>query len=185
MARDSRPEAELVKDAIAGDADAFGALYMRHLDAVYRYALLRVRNGTEAEDLTEQVFLRAWQAMPSYKQYGKDFIHWLYIIAHNLIVDFHRRRDSMHVPLSEEAESEETNEAPALDAVIQAEDAAALSAAIAQLPDEQQQVIILRFVEGLNHTEVARIIGKSEGACRVIQHRALLALSKLLVGQHV
>jgi RNA polymerase sigma-70 factor (ECF subfamily) len=69
-----------------------------------------------------------------------------------------------------------------LDQVIQAEEADTLASAIAQLPDEQQQVVILRFVEGLRHAEVARIVGKSEGACRVIQHRALIALNQLLTG---
>jgi RNA polymerase sigma-70 factor (ECF subfamily) len=184
MAGDPRRERELVQRAIAGDADAFGALYLMHLDAIYRYALLRVRNSTEAEDLTEQVFLKAWQAIPGYRQYGKDFIHWLYTIAHNVVVDYHRRRDSVHISLSD-AVIEEEHETSVLDALVQAEDVSALSAAIAQLPEEQQQVIILRFVEGLNYNEVARIMGKSEGACRIIQYRALLALNKLLVGEQV
>ncbi len=184
MSGDTRPESELVDRAIVGDADAFGALYMKHLDAIYRYVYLRVHNVPEAEDLAEQVFLKAWLAIGSYKQYGKDFIHWLYIIAHNAVVDYHRRPDSAHLPLPEDLEAR-SGEAAALDAIIQTEDVCALSAALSQLSEEQQQVIVLRFVEGLSHTDVARIIGKSEGACRIIQHRALLALSKLLIGQHL
>ncbi len=180
----SLSEATLVKRAIAGDADAFGELYLRHLDAIYRYVYFRVGNVEDAEDLTEQVFLKAWEALPGYRQRGNPFSSWLYRIAHNVVVDHHRRQQTARaVPLPDgNGGGWETNEPTTLDRVIAAEEAAALASAIAQLPEEQQQVIILRFIEGMSHAQVSRIIGKSEGACRVIQHRALTALNRLLTG---
>ncbi len=175
-------EAALVGRAIAGDADAFGELYLRHTDAIYRYIYLRVGNAKDTEDLTEQVFLKVWEALPGYEQRGKPFINWVYRIAHNAVVDHHRQRRPLPAtPLLEE-EHWESQEPSALTQVIEAERAATLSSVISELSDDQQQVIILRFVQGLPHAEVADIIGKSEGASRVIQYRALAALKELLEG---
>ncbi|HID65158.1 MAG TPA: sigma-70 family RNA polymerase sigma factor [Anaerolineae bacterium] len=180
---DSSPhEAALVARAVAGDADAFGELYLLHIDAIYRYVYFRVGDASDAEDLTEQVFLKAWEALPGYRQRGNPFTSWLYRIAHNVVIDHHRRQKPVIPMPSPEKVDREGKHPPPLEQVIEAEEAAALAAAIVQLPEEQQQVIILRFVEGLNHAEVARIMNKSKGACRVIQHRALAALNRLLSG---
>ena len=166
--------------SIDGDADAFGALYERHLDAIFRYVYYRVGDTREAEDLTEQVFLRAWEAIPRYRQRSTPFTSWLYRIAHNAVVDFHRDR-KWTVPVPSHELFEIRGERPSsVQQVIAAEEAARLASAIGQLPEEQQQVVVLRFVEGLGHAEVARVLGKSPGACRVIQHRALAALGRLL-----
>ena len=173
-------EATLVKRAVAGDADAFGELYLLHMDAIYRYIYYRVANTDDAEDLAEQVFLNAWEALPGYEQRKYPFTSWLYRIAHNVVVDYHRRHKPT-APLPPPETVDWGEEQPtSLEQVIEAEEASALATAIAQLSEEQQQVIILRFIQGLKHAEVARIIGKSESACRVIQHRALTALNKLL-----
>lgn len=173
-------EDRCVELAIAGDSEAFGELYVRHLDAIYRYVYFRVGEKEDAEDLTEQVFLNAWEALPGYRRSGSPFSSWLYRIAHNIVVDYHRRRKacppadtSVEVQLADD-------QASALGQVIASEEAATIAKALAQLPEEQQQVIILRFIEGLSHGEIARIMGKNEGACRMIQHRALAALSLLL-----
>lgn len=175
-------EAALVRRAIGGDADAFGALYLCHMDAIYRYICLRVGNKKDTEDLTEQVFVKVWEALPGYEQRGKPFINWVYRIAHNVVVDHHRKRQPLALtPLLEE-ERWESQEPSALAQVIEAEQASAVAAAVSKLSEDQQQVIILRFVEGLGHAEVADIIGKSKGACRVIQHRALVELKELLAG---
>jgi RNA polymerase sigma-70 factor (ECF subfamily) len=182
MPDSSRHEAILVERAVAGAADAFGELYLLYMDAIYRYIYYRVGSADATEDLTEQVFLNAWEALPGYEQRGSPFTSWLYRIAHSVVVDHYRRRKpTVPMPAPEEIDWESEEPAP-LEQVIEAEDAAALAAATAQLPEEQQQVIVLRFIEGLKHTEVARIIGKSEGACRVIQRRALVALNRLLSG---
>ncbi len=173
-------EDALVGRSIAGDADAFGELYLLHLDAIYRYVYFRMGDAGDAEDITEQVFLKAWEALPGYKQCGNQFTSWLYRIAHNMVVDYHRRHATVPFPTAEG--DWECKQVAALDQVIDAEESAALARAVAQLPEDQQQLIALRFIEGLNHAEVARIMNKSEGACRVLQHRTLTALNRLLAG---
>jgi RNA polymerase sigma-70 factor (ECF subfamily) len=140
-----------------------------------------VGNVDDVEDLTEQVFLNAWEALPSYKQRRHPFTSWLYRIAHNVVVDYHRRyKPTVPLPPPESVDWKE-EQPTSLEKVIEAEEASRLALAITQLSEEQQQVIILRFIEGLKHAEVARIIGRSEGACRVIQHRALKTLNRLLI----
>jgi RNA polymerase sigma-70 factor (ECF subfamily) len=172
-------EAALVEKVLAGEADAFGELYLLHLDAIYRYVYFRVGDARDAEDLTEQVFLKAWEALPGYRPCGHPFKSWLYRIAHNVIVDHHRRQSTGAIPIPDGLDYE-SKQPTTLEQVIEAEEASALAKAIAQLPEEQQQVIILRFIEGLSHDEVACIIHKSAEACRVMQHRTLVALNRLL-----
>lgn len=174
-------EANLVKLAIAGDFDSFAVLYAGYLDPIYRYIYFRTGEPQESEDLTEQVFLKAWEALPEFKPIGRFFINWLYRIAHNLVVDFHRRRSLVayedlqnHTHLPDQAQE------PALEAVIKVEEKEILASAIAQLPEDHQQFIALRFIEGLAHAEIAQILDKSEVACRGIQYRALASLNKIL-----
>jgi RNA polymerase sigma-70 factor (ECF subfamily) len=172
-------ELDLIRRARHGDADAFGALYQRHLDAIYRYIYFRIGDARDAEDLTEHVFLRAWQALPNYKDLGTPFINWLYRIAHNTLVDDYRR----HPPRAElpaESLNLVSPQPAALEQVIEAETAAQLATAIAQLPDDKQRVLVLRFVEGLSHAEVAKILDISEGASRTLQHRSLADLARVL-----
>ena len=173
-------EVGLVNRAVAGDADAFGDLYRLHQLAIFRYVNLRVTDTTDAEDLTEQIFLKAWEAMPSYKQRDVRFASWLYRIAHNAVVDHYRRQKPL-VPLTiADKQGWLDREPPVVEQVIQAEERASVNAAVKQLPVEQQQVLQLRFVEGLNHREVATAINKSAGASRMIQHRALDTLGQIL-----
>lgn len=177
------PQSEkiLIDRAIAGDANAFGELYTRHLDPIYRYIFFRVGEQEEAEDLTETVFLKAWEAIPGYKDFGNPFSSWLYRIAHNMVVDFHRKIKTVPNRLEDDEPIEIVDESlNTLGMVIEAEQFVELGKAIAQLTTEQQQVIVLRFIEDMSHAEIAKIIGKNEGTCRMIQHRALVALSKLL-----
>lgn len=184
MADAADTEARLVDLAMQGDFDSFAALYASHLDPIYRYIYYRTGDVQDAEDLTEQVFLKAWQALSSYKPVGCFFINWLYRISHNVVVDHHRRKKLItHEELSSSLSLPDQEQAAALDAIILAEESAALAAAIGRLPEEYQQVVILRFIEGLGHAEIARILDKSEVACRGIQHRALALLNKLLTTQ--
>lgn len=178
---DTHPNEEaLVARAVAGDADAFGELYRLHREAIYRFVWARVGNQSDAEDLTEQVFLKAWEALPGYQQRGLRFSSWLYQIARNLAIDLHRaQRPVDPTPLSEHPEVE-CRQATALDRVIEAEQSEALATAVSRLPRDQRQVIILRFFRGLDHAEVARVLAKSKGATRIIQHRALAALNQML-----
>lgn len=172
-------ETKLVFRAIEGDGDAFGILYGHYQDAIYRYIFVRVGNTAEAEDLTEDVFVRAWEALPNYHPTQHPFKSWLYRIAHNLIVDHYRKRKPVNL-VDEELQSSPVMTSLPEEIVEVGQEAHILAMAIQQLTEEEQQVIVLRFVDGLSHQEVAEVIGKSEGASRVIQHRALLTLNRYL-----
>lgn len=168
----------LVLRAIRRDPDAFGELYDRYIDGIYRYLAFRVRNPTDAEDLAEQVFLRAWQAIESYRPTGRPFSAWLYSIARNLVID-HFRAARPNVELSEDTLAPAGFAEPAtiLDQTLAMD---RFRESLQKLTPDQQQVIILRFIEGLGYEDVAQAIGKTSGTVRVIQHRALSKLRHLL-----
>jgi len=175
-------ESELIECAIAGNRAAFGEIYMRYLDAIYRYVYYRVGDTQEAEDLTETVFLKAWQAIAEYNDIGLKFSCWLYRIAHNVVVDFHRAR-SVRSDIEQKCDGDdETLPDLFIKQTRDIEDERDLAQAISKLTGEQQQIILLRFIEGLSHAEIAQIIHKTEGACRMLQNRALIALHQQLSG---
>ncbi len=179
---DAQPEqnqSQLILQAIKGDQEAFGALYTLHLNAIYRYIYFRVGDEHEAEDLTEEVFVKAWEALPKYRLTEYPFTSWLYRIAHNLTVDYHRRR--LPVSLSDQDLHRILSAASSTEEMVEDRQRfSALTAAVQRLDDWEQDVIILRFVHGISHDEVAAMVGKSANATRVIQHRALAKLSKYL-----
>ena len=173
-------EARLVERAVNLDGDAFGRLYDMHVDRVYRHIYYRTGNETDAEDLTQQVFLKAWQAIHRYKKTASPFIAWLMTISQNLVIDFYRtryKRDKAYL----EADITADESVPSPEQVTEARfDQQQVRRAILQLPKDQQQVVLLRFVEGFQNAEIASIVGKSEGAIRVILHRGLVALRYIL-----
>lgn len=181
----SRPpdpsEALLVTRAIAGDREAFGDLYERHRVAIYRYVFYRAGEAGEAEDLTETVFLKAWKALDRYQPSQAPFTAWLYRIAHNLLVDRHRTRTDW-APLEEDYLDSASDSDPELQAVAH-EQAAVISRSLTQLDPSYQHVLTLRFVNGLSRAETAQVMGRTDGAIRMLQHRALAALRALLVGK--
>jgi RNA polymerase sigma-70 factor (ECF subfamily) len=175
-------EETLILLAVKGDEEAFGALYTRHLDAIYRYIYFRVGDAAEAENLTGDVFYKAWEALSRYKAGRYPFSTWLYRIAHNLTIDHHRKKRAETLPdvdYSSDFSTATTTE----EIVEQWLDEQAVAAAIRQLDYEEQQVVVLRFIEGLSHQEVAAIIGKSNEASRVILHRALARLNRFMSKQ--
>lgn len=170
------PQRKLVEKAIQGNAEAFGLLYELHLEAIYRYVYFRVGNPADAEDLTEDVFVSAWENLSNFKIGDTgSFLSWLYRIAHNKVVDSYRKRQPQTWS-SEQLALEESRLPGVEESAYWSQTASRLADAISQLEDTEQSVVILRFIEGLSHSEVANIIGKSEGASRIIQHRALLNL---------
>ena len=174
-------EERLILRAQRGDQAAFETLYLNHLDAIYRYTFFRIGDTHEAEDMTEEVFVRAWEQLPGYRIGATRFASWLYRMAHNMTVDYYRKRpaDSLSEPrLARMAAGERTEE---MADTRQTSDA--LAQAVRKLDEVEQMVIILRFVEGLSHQETAATIGKSLEASRVIQHRALAKLGGLLEDQ--
>jgi len=166
-----------VRRARAGDREAFGLLYDRHLNAVYRYAFWRARDAAEAEDVTSETFQRALVAMPRFEP-RRPFLAFLYRIARNVLVDrFRRERPYLGY---EDAIAHPSEEPSLEERAIALDSATRLREASAKLTPLQQDVIVMRFVEGLSYEEVAAATGKPESTIRGIQMRALAALRDLL-----
>ena len=174
-------EAPTVARAIAGDTAAFGSLYERYLDAIYHYVFYRLESHEEAEDLTELVFLRAWQALENNPPREIPFRLWLYRIAHNAVVDHYRTRKDQ-VGLEAVAHLPTPLEGPEASLARQ-EQAEILKRAMMLLKEEHQQVLTCRFVVGLSHAETAVIMQRNEGAVRALQYRAIVALRSRLITQ--
>jgi RNA polymerase sigma factor (sigma-70 family) len=171
-------EAVLVRRAVGRDAEAFGRLYDMHIDRVYRHVYYRVGNGHDAEDLTQQVFLKAWQAIHRYKRTATPFVAWLMTISHNVVVDFYRtRKDRSYLEAEVLADGPASSPEGAAEASFEQQ---RLRRAILQLGSDEQQVVILRFIEGFEFAEIASILKKKEGNVRVILHRALVKLRNIL-----
>ncbi len=176
---DERPDIDgLVERARCGDADAFTRLYEQFASPLFRFVLFRVGDRTDAEDIVQRVFLNMIEALPSYERRGAPFAAWLFRIARNAVIDHARvRRD--HASLDEASDVRAAGPGPAELAEIGA-DNAELALAIARLTPDQRDVIALRFFAGLTPGETAVILGRREGAVRVLQFRALASLRRLL-----
>jgi RNA polymerase sigma-70 factor (ECF subfamily) len=170
----------LVERAIGGDFAAFGDLYGVYLDRIYRYVFYQVKDKMTAEDVTEEVFLKAWKAIKSCRGKERTFSSWLYRIAHNSVIDvFRSQQKKWTVDMETIAELNQ----PITE--IETElDRQEIFDSLTDLPPNQRQVIILKFIEGLDNPEIGRITGKSEGAIRVLQTRALAKLREKLSSGH-
>lgn len=168
----------LVQKAVAGDIEAFGELYGVYIDRIYRFVFYQVNNKTVAEDLTEEVFLKAWNGIGRYRWQGQPFTAWLYRIARNHVIDYYRT-SRQHEILEEALPADSGNpEDEAEDRLTQK----VLAEAISCLPEQQQQVVIMKFIEGLDNREIEEVMGKSQGAIRILQMRALAGLRRTLNG---
>jgi RNA polymerase sigma-70 factor (ECF subfamily) len=173
---DRAEERELLRRAQRGDADAFAALYRANIQAIFRYIFHRVSDRELAEDLTGDVFMRALRDVNKYTDRGKPFVAWLYRIAHARVVDHYRKVGRR--PAESDVEAQPIPVDHDMDqALVRRQAAAALRRALADLTAEQQQVVVLRFIEGLRIDEVADIMGKQPNAIKALQHRALRALA--------
>ncbi|MCB0216190.1 MAG: sigma-70 family RNA polymerase sigma factor [Chloroflexi bacterium] len=172
-------EHELIRRAQDYDPVAFGEIYERYYSGVYKYIYYRVGDQSLAEDVTMEVFVKAMESIDGFTFRGVPFSAWLYRIASNLVVDHFRRQPNLpSLSLEEKLVSAvEHPSAPHLDEEFSHQ---ALRAALSELTDDQQQVIILKFVDGLSNLEVAQILGKTEGAVKSLQHRALASLGRVL-----
>ena len=164
------------------DAEAFGALYDRFVERVYRYLYFRTGSHPEAEDLTEQVFLKAWEAIGRYRWQGRPFLAWLYRLAHNAHIDYVRSTKPT-TSLSNDARPLNVASPSAGVELARALDAEVLAGALSQLTAEQQQVIIMKFIEGLDNEQIAQTMDRREGAIRALQMRALMSLRRVLEQQ--
>lgn len=169
----------LIARAKSGEAAAFGLLYDRYVEPIYRYIFYRVRDTAEAEDITSDVFMRALRAMPRYEP-RQAFLAWLYRIARNAVVDGSRRKRTQ-VSFEDALRHPDADRVVDPDATLFAQvDAATLRQAIRQLTPLQQEVIVLRYVEGLDTRAIGKLVGRREGTIRGIEFRALGALRQLL-----
>ncbi len=183
---DAVESAEHLRDLVArgqqGDREALEELYLIHFDRIYSYLHVSVRNRHDAEDLTTQTFLKMLEKIGSFRWQSAPFSAWLFRIAHNLAMDHFRARRRWQP-------EEEVPEPPPSDAEPSAELEAmrtigreSMLKLIEDLSPEQQQVLTLKFVFNLPNAEVAAILGKTQGAVKSLQHRALVSLQKKVEG---
>ena len=174
---------ELVDRVVAvRDARAFGELYDRFVERVYRYVYFRTGSHTEAEDLTEQVFLKAWEAIGRYRWQGRPFLAWLYRLAHNAHID-HVRSQRPTTSLTNDQRPLDLASPRASLELGRTLDAEVIAGALAELTIDQQQVIVMKFIEGLDNEQIAQLMDKREGAIRALQMRALMSMRRVLERQ--
>jgi RNA polymerase sigma-70 factor (ECF subfamily) len=176
----------LVERAQAGEAEAFGLIYDRYVDTVFRFIYFRVGNRPLAEDLTSDTFLRALKRISSFTWQGRDLGAWLVTIARNLVADhFKSGRYRLEVTTGDVLDADREDRGPEGSpeaAVIDHITNVALLTAVKQLNPEQQECIVLRFLQGFSVAETAQAMGKNEGAIKALQYRAVRALARLLPG---
>src|SRR3989440_7219468 len=165
----------LVERAQRGDEQALEQLYLLHFDRIFSYLHMSVGNRHDAEDLTTQTFLRMLEAIGRFRWRSVPFSAWLFRIAHNVAMDHFRA--SRRIQLEEEVpEPEDSAESSAEDEAMQSIGRASMFELIEKLSPDQQQVLTLKFVFNFSNAEVGAILGKTEGAIKSLQHRALASL---------
>ena len=179
-------DTELIARAAKGDREAFGDLYERYVFRVFRHVYYLTNNTHTAEDLTAQTFLNALDAIHRYEVRGVTFLAWLLRIAYNLTMNHKNLRSNGNSPLPEAVEAQGTAYSP--EATCEAgADGEQVWAGVQRLKGDQRQVIVMSFIDGLSYPDIAKVLGKSIGAVRVIQCRALCALRHRLeddLGHH-
>jgi len=168
-------EIKHIKQSKKGNKESFGLLYDHYLPKIFRFILFKVTNRAEAEDLVHEVFLSAWQNIHRYRYEGYPFSSWLYQIARNSVIDYYRTsKKNLNIEnIDEEIIKINAHYPEKLDAALEIEK---LKQVIKLLKPDYQDVIIMRFVEDLSCQEIAITLNKSEGAIRLVQHRALKEL---------
>jgi RNA polymerase sigma-70 factor, ECF subfamily len=178
MSIDDAAIERLVQQAKTGDAHAFGRIFDHYHEPIYRFVASRVHRPTDAEDLTQTVFVKALEALPRYEARGVPFGGWLFRLARNSVIDFVRTRHE-HADLDAIGEHS-ADEALTDDIVATRQEIDAVRIALAALTDEQRDTIALRFFAGLSAREAADAMGKQEGTIRGLQFRAIAALRREL-----
>jgi RNA polymerase sigma-70 factor, ECF subfamily len=172
-------EPTLVRQAKTGNSEAFGTLYDAYLERIYRFIYFRVEDQQTAEDITSQVFLKAWENLGRFQIGGTPFLAWLYTIAHNAVIDHYRTRKVTaaleDVRLSDPGHAEAVENG--IDSAVEMH---SIKNALQTLTDDQRQVLLLKFIDEMSNEEIAQHLGKREGAIRALQMRGLKALAKRL-----
>ncbi len=181
---DPKTEQKLIQAAQRGDEQAFGELYNAYVHDIYRYILYRVGNSELAQDLTAEVFLRAVEGLVRYQDRQVPLLAWLYRIAHARVVDHYRH--AQRVGQEDDIEAVDLMVDDDLDSdLMMSFHQQKIREAIYKLPTDQQQVIVLRFIEGYNVQQTADALGKTPGAVKMIQRRALQAMNMELSRQGI
>jgi RNA polymerase sigma-70 factor (ECF subfamily) len=177
---DRNSEESALIERAKSDSEAFGELYESHFDRIYNYIYYRTGNIHDAEDLTARVFFRAIQHIGNYKDQGGPFSAWLYSIARNLLANWYRDNSKRTmIPIDAMAHIQSTDE-PELESEI-VENRETLVAAIKRLPEDRQDLLILKYVNKQSNAEIGQILGRSEGAIKSLYHRTLLTLKNDLM----
>ncbi|MDD5747460.1 MAG: sigma-70 family RNA polymerase sigma factor [Actinomycetota bacterium] len=179
MSRESAIQ-NLVKRAKERDPEAFGELYDEYVDQIFRYIYYKVGNQNDAQDLTGQTFLKAFENIQYYETRDVSFSSWLFRIAHNLAVDFFRsesRREN--VPIDEQSPTPAAKGNP-METAMADLDSERLYLALQRLTHNQREVIVLKFIDNLSNAQIAEIMGVSVGAVKSTQKRGLFALNRIL-----
>ena len=178
MTLDDAAIERLVDEARAGDAWAFGRLFDHYHLQVYRYVVSRVRSPSDAEDLTQLVFVKALEALPRYESRGIPFGGWLFRLARNAVIDHVRTRHE-HADLAASVDQAGRDAGPD-ELAVHRQDIEAVRSALSALTEDQRDAIALRFFAGLSAREAAEAMGKQEGTVRGLQFRAIAALRRQL-----
>lgn len=177
-------EPRIIEEAKGGNKESFGLLYDHYISPIYRFIYMKVHGKEESEDLTHEVFLSAWQNLHRYTSQGFPFSSWLYQIARNRVIDYYRVRKN-HTNI-ETVDAEFVSVQHGLDDRLDGDlNLQKVKQAIKHLSHDQQDVLIMKFVEDLSHTEISEVMKKSEGAVRLIQHRAIQALKKNIISKEI
>jgi RNA polymerase sigma-70 factor (ECF subfamily) len=170
----------LVELARGGDADAFGLLYDHYQPSIYRFLYYRTRSVVVAEDLTSETFFRALRNMASFRWQGKDFGAWLMTIARNLATDhFKAGRTRLEMTTEDMGQHDDATDGPET-AVLASLTNEILLEALTELPNEQKDCLVMRFLQGMSIAETAQVLGRSEGAIKQLQLRGVRNLAKLM-----
>jgi len=180
---DDKKEKDLLRSAQRGDKKAIADLYDEHYRAVFNYIYYRVNHQLTAEDLSAEVFIRMINKLPDYVDRGRPLLAWLYTIARNMVIDFHRNQEKKEEVQIKEEVLEDRIESP--DQQVQnrqREDC--FQRAIHLLPETQRQLVIYRFINGFSTPKIIQLLNKSDRAVRSLQHRALRSLEQVLAEEN-
>ncbi|MCU1658225.1 MAG: polymerase, sigma-24 subunit, subfamily [Pseudonocardiales bacterium] len=170
----------LVRLAQDGDGEAFGQLYDRYVDTVFRFVYFRVNDRALAEDFTSETFLRALRRISTISYQGRDIGAWFITIARNIVLDHMKSaRHRLEITTADTIEGNDREPSPE-SAVLDTLDSEYLMAAVRQLGNEQRECVMLRFIQGFSVSETAAVMGKNDGAIKALQHRAVRKLAELI-----
>ncbi len=169
---------QIINRAKQGDQEAFSTLYKEYVTPVYRYVYFRVRNQADAEDITQDVFIKTYQHLDRYSYMGTSPLAYLITIARNTLTDHWRKKKTFH--LDEDWAMNISDTVNLETAISRKYEAHHVQEKLKLIPEDQQNVIIMKFINDLSNKEIAQTLGKTEESVRQLQSRGLKSLRELL-----